>query len=936
MVGPGNSGEGAVSKISMSVAQILNNADKVTGAGFLVTDTLLITCAHVLIAAGSGPAGRIKALFPQVPGASPASGQVVADSWHSPDGLDVALVQLDAAVAGATPVVLGSAAGCARHKVHSFGFPGNAPSGGRFGYGTAGDLFTDPVTGTLLQLTNANDLTTGFSGGPVVDEDTRRVIGMVTSIEPADPYLRGVGIVYATPTQVLQQLHADLCATQSSPYLYLDAFTAEDAYRFHGRDAAVNPLLNSLAEHRGILLLGPSGSGKTSLVQAGVLPKLARGAITGSERWLPLLTRPGRDLSAALDRVLPETTTAGIAAAAKRLLADRPEFDRVLLVIDQFEELLSDPHIAEGGPEAAVHSAVGQLALAAAGSGPVAVMLVLRDDFYPRLAALAPELLGAVPRVVNVPATLDGTELHDIIVRPARAVGVRFEAGLPERIIDDVLSGARGAPVTLLAPLELALSKLWEKCLNEGYLTHQAYHGIGGVTGSLAIWCNETIEQLSAGQHLIAQRILTALVRTVGDDDQMLAVRQPALVSTLRELAADLPDAASSAGTSDVDAVLAALQDHRIITSGTINSSAELQPTVELIHEALIRYWPDLRTWVAQNRRFHSWLHRADDQRTLWEKHHDDRDLLDGTALSEGLDWSRQRRLPTATEQFLSASHQRQRAAVRRSHRLNIALAALLILATTAAGIAYIQRQRAVSERRVSDAGRLAAQSTALLDTDPDLASLLAIQAYRTSASPDAAASLFAAASLPLRDRLVSGALGLTSAEFSPNGKMLATAGIDGTARLWDAATGKPGPVLQGHTGPVWSVVFSPDGSAVATASDDGTARLWDAATGKPGLILRGHTDRLTLVAFGPKGHSLATASWDGTARLWDAATGKPGPILQGHTGPVVSVVFSPDGRALATASADGTARLWDAATGKPGPILQGHTGPVVSVVFSP
>jgi dipeptidyl aminopeptidase/acylaminoacyl peptidase len=134
---------------------------------------------------------------------------------------------------------------------------------------------------------------------------------------------------------------------------------------------------------------------------------------------------------------------------------------------------------------------------------------------------------------------------------------------------------------------------------------------------------------------------------------------------------------------------------------------------------------------------------------------------------------------------------------------------------------------------------------------------------------------------------------------------------MDDTVRVWDVATGKQLALLQGHTGPVWSVAFSPDGARLATASNDGTARVWDAATGKPLALLQGHTGQLWSVAFSPDGTRLATASSDGTARVWDAASGRQLVSLQGHTASVVSVAFSPDGSRLATASADGTARLW-------------------------
>ena len=145
---------------------------------------------------------------------------------------------------------------------------------------------------------------------------------------------------------------------------------------------------------------------------------------------------------------------------------------------------------------------------------------------------------------------------------------------------------------------------------------------------------------------------------------------------------------------------------------------------------------------------------------------------------------------------------------------------------------------------------------------------------------------------------------------FSPDGRLLASAGYDRTVRLWDPATGSRLRTLTGHTSDVSGVAFSPDGRLLATATGS-AVRLWDPATGEPRRTLTGHTGGVSGMAFSPDGRLLATASGDKTVRLWDPATGKPRRTLTGHTEGVNGVAFSPDGRLLATASGPAV-WLWD------------------------
>jgi RNA polymerase sigma factor (sigma-70 family) len=149
------------------------------------------------------------------------------------------------------------------------------------------------------------------------------------------------------------------------------------------------------------------------------------------------------------------------------------------------------------------------------------------------------------------------------------------------------------------------------------------------------------------------------------------------------------------------------------------------------------------------------------------------------------------------------------------------------------------------------------------------------------------------------------------AADFSPDGKVLATASEDHTVRLWDTATHKELAVLKGHTDGVVSVAFSPDGATLASGGKDSTVRLWDVASGRQLRKLEGE-DVPWCLAFSPDGKALAAGQNASTVAVWDVAAGRRVATLKGHTGPVRAVSFSPDGKALASGGDDRTVRLWE------------------------
>jgi WD40 repeat protein len=169
----------------------------------------------------------------------------------------------------------------------------------------------------------------------------------------------------------------------------------------------------------------------------------------------------------------------------------------------------------------------------------------------------------------------------------------------------------------------------------------------------------------------------------------------------------------------------------------------------------------------------------------------------------------------------------------------------------------------------------------------------------------------------------------VTRAEFSPDGRWVATASRDGTARVWDAETGQPVTPPLRHGGAVNHVAFNRDGTCMLTTSTDRTARVWDLPAGIQSIPAMEHREEVGHAEFSPDGQRLVTASStypgeiQAAAIVWDAKTGKPLLRLLEGLDYVAKATFSPDGRRILTLGKGPAARVWDAVTGQPiSPVL--------------
>lgn len=734
---------------------------------------------------------------------------------------------------------------------------------------------------------------------------------------------------------------ADVAA--EPPYRGLARFEPGDLGRFFGREAVVARLAAEVGAHRLVAVVGASGCGKSSLLRAGLIPALqAEGS-------------PGPRLAAI--RIL--TPGPRPAAVHADVLVPRPDDGDTVVVVDQFEEVFT---LCAAPDERAAF--LDRLAAAVEPGSRLRVVIAVRADFFGHCAEHH-RLAAALRDATLVVGPMSPAELRDAIVKPAAAAGLTVEKALVTRIVEEASGEPGGLPL-----MSHALLETWRR-RHGRVLTTQMYEAAGGIHKAIAATAEEVYSRLSPPQARAARQILLHLV-SPGRDAQ--DTRRP---TRRAELETAAPEAA---------AVLEQLVRARLLTLDG--------DTVDIAHEALITAWPRYHGWIDEGReRLRLHLRLGEAARGWDDLDRDPGALYRGTRLAaaeEAFGRGRYAGLTAVERDFLTASvaardHDTRVAArtARRVRGFAATLAVLLVLALVSGLVAWHQKREAVTAQHAALSRQLAAQSAALTATDPDLAALLAVGAYRSGPTAQATDSLYAAAALPLRRRLTTGVGPVTAVAFGDAGKELAVGGISsgeggsaiaqGTVVVRDPSTGASRTVFtdrvylmalspdgrllatEDGVGTVWlrdtatggfratlddprvapkSMAFSPDGGVLATSDGVGVVRLWDTATGRPLRTLAGHPGGGGL-AFAPDGRTLATAA-HGTVRLWDTATGRPGTTFDGHVGDITAVALGPGGRTVAVGGDHGTVRLWDTATGRPGATLNGHVGAVSAMAFSP
>ncbi|WP_125725898.1 helix-turn-helix domain-containing protein [Kibdelosporangium aridum] len=694
-----------------------------------------------------------------------------------------------------------------------------------------------------------------------------------------------------------------------APYAGLASFGPEDADRFHGRDKLIARLVEAVTEKHIVFVVGASGAGKSSLVRAGLVPAARSGG------FHDVVITPGPHPF--------ESLTHG--------LAHGNESARLLLIVDQFEEVFT---LCRDEQER--RRFIEYLRTAAQADSRIVVSV--RADFYahcvryPELAALLQDC-----QVLVGPMSTD--EIREAITQPAIGAGLRVETALVARLIAETTGQAGALPL-----LSHALRETWRR-RQGATLTLAAYEATGGVQHALVHSAEHVYSSLTESQKHRARLLFQRLVVVgEGTEDTKRAL-------DLTELDAD---------DTETALVLARFVDARLLTLD--------RDVAQIAHEALIRVWPRLAGWLAEDRdtlRLHRQLTEA---ANTWESlHRDEGVLYRGARLAGIQDWadahadvltSREKEFLTASRSLATREQNQSRRTARRLRRLVALLTVLLLLAATATIVAVQAHTVATQQRNVALAQKVIREAAELRASDPALAAQLTLAAYRLDPTQAARSQLIDIGSAPHVTRLRPGTGSrVFSIAFSPVGDLFAMGGSDARVglQLWDARDRlRPRHLATLRRSPK-SVAFSPDGRllAVAEVGDRGVAGLWDvsdpvrpreiAVLGAP----RGEPEGAlgTSVAFAPDGKTLATVDVNRTTRLWDVTnprrpsllTSLPGDGTQ-NTLPGRWVAFSPRQPVLATLSSATTAQLWDIADPRQPRklgVLAGHGGPTSFVAFS-
>jgi len=741
-----------------------------------------------------------------------------------------------------------------------------------------------------------------------------------------------------------------------NPYKGLRPFNEVDSVDFFGRDDLVGRLLAKLSQddvlpgERFLAVVGPSGSGKSSLVKAGLIPAIRKGAVPGSERWFVVEMTPGahpmEELETALLRIViktPEDLLAQLQADERGLVRVLQKSlpgmgDEVLLVIDQFEELFTLV-------EEETHRSHFIATLAEAVNdphSPLRLVLTLRADFYDRPLQYG-DFGELVREATEVVLPLSPEELERAICGPSERVGVSIEPALVAQIIQDVGNQTGALPL-----LQYALTETFEQ-LDDHQLALEAYEANGGVLGALGRRAEEIYTHLEESKQEITRQLFLRLV-TLGEG--MGDTRRRVLLSEIESISQHTSEA--------IRQVIDQYGLYRLLTFD--HDPTTRAPTVEVAHEALLREWSRLRSWLDDNRddiRMQRLLAAAADE---WQANgRESSYLLRGTRLEQFSQWAEDVEIALATDEriYLDASmtahRDRQAAEVERQahedaleQRSRSFLRTLVGVFAVATVVAVILSVVAVNQGSIAHenaATATYAQGEALLLAAAEATSAAnareqqsraeeqsaarATQQALAEAEVSARATAQTEAEIAKKDALRQASIGLAAQArqelkgLSPERAVpLALEALANYPYTWQAERALSQAVLESRIRkliPSEAIYrhhdLSPDGTKLLSGRENGTVSVYDTSTWDEKFRLT--EGEPSAAVWSPDGSKILSIS-ESAYQVWDAAGNL---LLDGQFAASLQRCnwhpWAPGGDRFVLSGGDGIARVIDAQSGE-------------------
>ena len=751
--------------------------------------------------------------------------------------------------------------------------------------------------------------------------------------------------IFLSPGHELNLPPAPPLDKSKNPYRGLKSFEEKHSKLFFGRSELVEKLADFVKTNPLTVVLGTSGSGKSSLVKAGLIPQLKEESKKETnDKWCILSPiRPGEKPFQALNHALVDAKLPKVELQQQTLSQSVNVWTKsnpnckLLIVIDQSEEIIT---LCQNENE---RQEFFQQILKAINHHrhQLRVILTLRSDFEPQVRDAGLKFVCEELKLGNtfltkrwqhgrfiVPAMTRG-ELREAIEKPAETRVMYFQPhDLVEELIDEVDNMPGALPL-----LSFALSELFLKYLHrqrkaqyagitiDRALTQADYDELGGVMRSLTQRADEEYLALVQENPIYDQVIRHVMLRMVALTGGELARRRVPLCEL------EYPPDKNILVKEVIERFTAA----RLLVKG---EDSEGNLYVEPAHDALVRGWEKLQTWLTQEKNLSlqrrltpsafEWNNRRE-VRFLWNTN-PYLDVLNKEILnSADNNWLNQ-----VETEFIRQSIKRK--LKNRITRWTFVSTAFLLL-SSATGFAI--NFAIDAQNRFLEASSTSAES--MFNSGEELDAL--VKATETGEALKNTPAFVVneknriqvidtlrkiVYGIKEKNRLFTNDTAVISVSYSPDGQMLASINQDGTIKLWQQDGKLIQTIPKNQTedeDDYFSIRFSTDGKKMISASVKQGIKIWQRQADGGFNFSKQITDQsgIRSVEISPDSQKIATARLDNknTIKLW-SIDGKLLETFRGHSDRVNDLSFSPDGQTLASGSADDTVKLWDLRNGKP------------------